>query len=87
MVPLLIPATGGTACFNGVLRGRVVRASDNIFLSQTSNLKIGGSFRHAITSCQFGFPLLCITYSIIIKGQFLSYHAYLVWEIIDPLSR
>ena len=30
--------------------------------------------------------LLCIIYSII-KGQFLSYHAYAVWEFKDPLSR
>ena len=32
------------------------------------------------------FPQLCITYSVI-KGQFLSYHAYMVWEVKGPLSR
>ena len=29
---------------------------------------------------------LCITYSII-KGQFLSYDTYVIWEVKDPLSR
>ena len=29
---------------------------------------------------------LCITYSTI-KGQFLSYHAYMVLEVKDPLSQ
>ena len=32
------------------------------------------------------FPAVYITYSII-KGHFLSYHAYMVWEVKDPLSR
>ena len=31
-------------------------------------------------------PPLCLTYSII-KGQLLSYHAYMVWEVKDPLSQ
>ena len=29
---------------------------------------------------------LCITYSII-KGQFPSFHAYMDWEVKDPLGR
>ena len=29
---------------------------------------------------------LCITYSFT-KGQFLSYHTYMVWEVRSPLSR
>ena len=30
--------------------------------------------------CHFGFPPLCITYSVI-KCQLLSYHVYVVWEV------
>ena len=39
-----------------------------------------------IQLCCNPFPLSCITFSVI-KCQFLSNHAYLVWEVKDPFSR
>ena len=49
----------------------------------------GDRGRNAVTAITFNcaaihFPPLCITY---IKGQFLAYHDYVVWEVKDPLSR
>ena len=38
------------------------------------------------SSLPIGFPLLSITYSVI-KGQLLSYHVFMVWEVKDFLSQ
>ena len=52
-------------------------------LSQTPNLKFGGSISACHHLGQFGFPPLIIAYTGI-KGQLLSYHVYEVSEIKNP---
>ena len=64
----------------GVLCGRVVGVSD-FFEVGLLICKLGfDSPCHHL--CQFEFLPLCITYSII-KGQFVSYYAYMLWEVKD----
>ena len=44
------------------------------------------SFSPDVVTQSLPISPLCVTYSVI-KQQFLSYHAYMIWEVKNPLSR
>ena len=79
--------TAHTTTFDGLVVDHLLEQK----IAQTANAPILCRIDWAMELTQMGtqppeLPMsqasLCITYSDI-KGQFLSYHAYMVWEVKD----